>query len=143
MFLGEFKHSIDQKGRVAIPAKFRAKLSRGAVVTRGLDNCLFLYPKEEWEELAHKLAQLPISQKDARAFARLMLSGAMEVEIDKQGRVTLPQYLREYAKIKDEAILAGLYSRIEIWDKEEWEKYKKESESQNVDIAERLGELGI
>lgn len=143
MFLGEFKHSIDQKGRVAIPAKFRSKLSSGAVVTRGLDNCLFLYPKEEWEELANKLAKLPISQKDARAFARLMLSGAMEVEIDKQGRITLPQYLREYARLKNEAVIAGLYSRIEIWDKDEWEKYKKESEAQNVDIAERLGELGI
>lgn len=143
MFIGEFKHSVDQKGRVAIPAKFRLHLIKGAVVTRGLDNCLFLYPKEEWEELANKLAKLPISQKDARAFARLMLSGAMEVEIDKQGRITLPQYLREYAKIKNEAVITGLYTRIEIWDKDEWEKYKKESEENSVDISEHLGELGI
>lgn len=143
MFIGEFKHSADQKGRIAIPAKFRLHLIKGAVVTRGLDNCLFLYPKEEWEELANKLAKLPISQKDARAFTRLMLSGAMEVEIDKQGRITLPQYLREYAKIKNEVIVTGLYSRIEIWDKEEWEKYKKQAEEKSVDISEHLGELGI
>lgn len=143
MFIGEYQHSVDSKGRIAIPAKFRASLKKGAVVTRGLDNCLFLYPKKDWEELATKLSSLPISQKDARAFARLMLAGAMDVEPDRQGRINLPGYLREYANIKNQAIIAGLYNRLEIWDKKNWEKYKSSAEKESNDIAEHLGNLGV
>ncbi len=143
MFLGEYSHTIDNKGRLAIPSKFRAKLAKGAVVTRGLDSCLFLYPKDEWKKLAGKLSQLPISQKDARAFARLMLAGAMDLEIDKQGRVTLPGYLREFAHLKNEVVVAGLYGRLEIWDLKLWKTYKKTAEKESTDIAEHLGELGI
>jgi len=143
MFIGEYQHTIDQKGRLAVPAKFRAKLAQGAVVTRGLDRCLFLYPKDEWDRLAKKLAELPISQKDSRAFVRLMLAGAMDLEIDKQGRVNLPNYLRDYAKIKNEVVVAGLYSRIEIWDKKSWNAYKSQAEKESANIAEHLGELGV
>ncbi len=143
MFIGEYKYSIDAKGRVAIPSKFRANLVSGCVVTRGIDNCLFIYPRQEWEKLAQKLASLPISQSNSRAFSRLMLAGAMDLEIDKQGRVVLPKYLREYAGLKTKAIIAGLYNRLEVWDSQKWDRYKKQTESSSADIAEQLGELGV
>ncbi len=143
MFIGEYQHSVDQKGRVAVPAKFRATLKKGAVVTKGLDNCLFLYPKKDWEELANKIASLPISQKDARDFGRFLLAGAMDVDIDKQGRINLPGYLKEYAKIKNNAVVAGLYNRLEIWNKKDWETYKGGAEKDSADIAEHLGNLGV
>lgn len=143
MFIGEYSHNLDDKGRVAIPAKFRALLKSGAVVTRGLDNCLFLYTKKEWEKLAEKLASLPISQANSRAFARLMLAGAMEVEMDKQGRAILPEYLRSFAGLQKSVIIAGLYSRVEIWDAAKWQKYKGQTEAQSNEIAERMAELGV
>ena len=143
MFIGEYKHNIDDKARLAIPTKFRDELKKGAVVTRGLDNCLFLYTKEEWKKLAGKLSALPFSQANSRAFARLMLAGAMDVKIDKQGRIILPDYLREFSKIKKKVVVAGLYSRLEIWDEEIWNKYKTETEKQSSKIAEKLGELGV
>jgi len=143
MFIGEYQYTIDQKGRLQIPAKFRMELKKGAVVTRGLDNCLFLYAIDEWEKLAQKLSKLPISQKNTRAFSRLMLAGAMDVEMDKQGRVVLPDYLRKFAGLKKKVIVAGLYSRLEIWDVQKWEMYKKGTEKESEDIAEKLGELGV
>lgn len=143
MFIGEYQHQIDEKGRLAIPAKFRKDLSRGAVVTRGIDRCLFLYTKQEWLQLAEKLAKLPISQANTRAFARLMLAGAMDVELDSQGRVVLPEYLRTYASLSRPAVLAGLYNRIEIWEQASWEKYKANTERSSADIAEALGALGV
>lgn len=143
MFIGEYNHTIDDKGRLAIPIKFRGDLARGAVVTRGLDASLFLFPKEEWDKLAGKLASLPLGQSNSRAFARLMLAGAMDVEVDKQGRVILPEYLRQYAGIIKQVVIAGLYNRLEIWDSEKWESYKAKTESEVGDIAEKLGELGV
>lgn len=143
VFIGEYKHTIDDKGRIAIPVKCRSDLARGAVVTRGLDASLFLFPKEEWDKLAEKLASLPLGQSNSRAFARLMLAGAMDVELDKQGRIVLPEYLREYAGIKKNVVLAGLYNRLELWDNETWEAYKTKTESEVGDIAEKLGELGV
>ncbi len=145
MFIGEYQHSIDEKGRLAIPVKFRNDLAKGAVVTRGLDNCLFLYTKEEWDKLAEKLASLPIAQSNARAFARLMLSGAMDVKIDKQGRIILPDYLRKFAGATKKVVIAGLYNRLEIWDSKTWEKYKANTEKESGKIAEELGnlEMGI
>ncbi|MDD5342100.1 MAG: division/cell wall cluster transcriptional repressor MraZ [Patescibacteria group bacterium] len=143
MFIGEYHHNLDEKGRVAVPVKFRTDLSKGAVVTRGLDNCLFLYTKEEWTKLADRLAKLPISQANTRAFARLMLAGAMDADVDKQGRVILPDYLRKYASIKKKVVIAGLYNRLEIWDALVWEKYKLGTEKNSGDIAEALGELGV
>jgi len=143
MFIGEYSHNLDDKGRVAIPAKFRSMLKGGAVVTRGLDNCLFLYTKKEWRELAGKLAKLPISKANTRAFARLMLAGAMDVDFDNQGRIMLPEYLRKFAVLKKNLIIAGLYDRLEIWDEAAWNKYKKGTEKKSTDIAEALGELGV
>ncbi len=143
MFIGEYNHAVDEKGRLAIPTKFRKELKGGAVVTRGLDNCLFVYSMAEWKKLAEKLSALPFSQANARAFARLMLAGAMDVEIDKQGRVVLPEYLRRYAGIAKDAVVAGLYGRIEIWDKKSWDAYKAKTEKDSNDIAERMGELGV
>ncbi len=140
MFLGEYNHSMDEKGRLAIPVKFRNELANGAVVTRGLDECLFLYTKSEWEVIAQKISKLPVSQKNTRAYSRLMLAGAMEVELDKQGRIILPEYLRKYSGLNKKSVIAGLYNRIEIWDEEKWEEYKKETEKQSDEIAERLGE---
>lgn len=143
MFIGEYKHSIDNKGRLSIPSKFREELKEGLVITRGLDNCLFLYPKSEWEELALKLSQLPISQANTRAFSRLMLAGAWDAEVDKQGRVVVPDYLRKYGNLNKKAVIAGLFNRLEIWDSEEWDKYKEGTEKSSGDIAEALGELGV
>ena len=143
MFIGEYSHNLDDKGRLAIPAKFRAALKKGAVVTRGLDSCLFLYTKAEWQKLAQKLAALPFSQANSRAFARLMLAGAMDVEVDKQGRVILPEYLRQFAGLKKSTVIAGLYSRLEIWDETKWATYKGQTEAESGSIAERMAELGV
>ena len=143
MFIGEYSHNLDAKGRLAIPAKFRNMLKKGAVVTRGIDNCLFLYSKIEWEKIAKKLSQLPISQAKARAFSRLMLAGAMDVDFDNQGRIMLPEYLRSFAGLNKKTIVAGLYDRLEIWDESAWNKYKAGTEKESTQIAEALGELGV
>ncbi len=143
MFIGEYNHSLDNKGRIAIPAKFRLALKRGAVVTKGLDNCLFLYSKEQFKEIAKKFAALPISQAKARAFSRHMLAGAMDVEFDNQGRITLPEYLRKFSSLRKKVVIAGLYDHLEIWDEGAWDKYKGESEKNSNAIAEALGDLGI
>jgi MraZ protein len=143
VFIGEYHHTLDDKGRLQIPVKFRTDLAKGAVVTRGLDNCLFVYTKKEWALLAEKLARLPIAQANSRAFSRLMLAGAMEVDLDKQGRVVLPEYLRQFAGLKTKAVIAGLYNRLELWDKDAWEKYRSGTERQSGDIAEALAALGV
>lgn len=143
MFIGEYRHNLDEKGRLAIPVKFREKLRGGAVITKGLDNSLFLYPKKEWEKMAEKLSSMPISQSGARAFSRMMLAGAYDIEIDKQGRAVVPQTLRDFAGIKGNTVIAGLYKRIEIWDLKSWEKYKENTEKESNEIAENLSELGI
>jgi MraZ protein len=143
MFIGEYQHSIDHKGRLAVPVKFRKALKVGAVVTRGLDNCLFFYTKQEWKKLADKLAALPIAKANTRAFARLMLAGAMDVSLDRQGRIVLPDYLRKYASLKKKVVITGLYNRLEIWDQLIWNKYKAGTEKSSGDIAEALGEIGV
>ena len=143
MFIGEYNHNLDEKGRLAVPVKFRNDLKKGAVVTKGLDGCLFLYTMNEWKILAEKLSKLPISQSGTRAFARLMLAGAMDTQIDKQGRIVVPDYLRKYAGMKKKIIISGLYNRLEIWDENSWEKYKRKTEKESEDIAEKLGELGV
>lgn len=141
MLLGEYQHSIDDKGRIAIPAKFRKMLAGGVVVTKGIDACLYLYPLDEWGKLAEKLSRLPINQADSRAFSRMMLAGASHAEIDSQGRILVPDYLRTYAKIRTRAIIVGLYNRAEIWDEEAWRTYKTAIEGKTDEIASRLGEL--
>lgn len=143
MFIGEYQATIDDKGRVSIPVKFRGQLKSKVVVTRGLDNSLFLYTTEEWKKLAEKLASLPISTANTRAFSRLMLAGAMDCEIDKQGRIILPAYLKTFAKIAKKVVLAGLYNRIEIWSEDLWQAYKKQTEKESNAIAEQLGNLGV
>ena len=143
MFIGEYQHNLDSKGRMAIPVKFRDKLMPGAIITRGLDHCLFVFTLKEWEGLAQKLISLPLAQANSRAFVRLMLAGAMDVEIDKQGRILIPDYLRKYAGLKKQVVAAGLYNRIEIWDSEKWQEYKTKTEGSSDEIAEKLGELGI
>jgi len=143
MFIGEYSHNLDDKGRLAVPKKFRSALSKGAVVTRGLDNCLFLYTKAEWAKLAKKLANLPFAQANTRAFARLMLAGAMDVKLDKQGRIILPEYLRTFAHLKKSTIVAGLYNRLEIWDEKIWGAYTAKNEKEAIKIAEQMSELGV
>ena len=143
MLLGEYRHNLDTKGRMAIPAKFRDPLIAGAIVTRGLDGCLFLFSKKEWDVLAEKLIRLPLAQANSRAFVRLMLAGASDVEVDGQGRILIPDYLRMYAGLKKEVVVTGLYNRIEIWNVDEWERYKTKTESASEEIAEKLDELGI
>ena len=143
MLLGEYQHNLDNKGRVAIPAKFKEKLAAGAIITRGIDNCLFVFASKEWEVLAQKLVALPIDQANSRAFVRLMLAGAMDVALDNQGRILVPDYLRQYADLKKQVVIAGLYNRVEIWDAQKWQEYKKKTEGASEEIAEKLGELGI
>jgi MraZ protein len=143
MLLGEYQHNLDIKGRMAIPAKFRDKLTAGAIITRGIDNCLFVFTSGEWEKLANKLIALPLAQANSRAFVRLMLAGATDVELDTQGRILIPDYLRKYAGLNKEVVVAGLYNRIEIWDQASWNAYKVKTESSSEEIAEQLGELGI
>ena len=143
MFIGEYTYSIDEKRRLAIPSKFRTKLGKKAVVTRGLDDCLVLYPMEEWKKLAQKLQDLPASRGQARGFVRIMLSGAVDVSFDKLGRILLPDYLKKYASLKKNASIIGLGNRIEIWDEKKWKEYKEKTETKVVDIAEGLEELGI
>jgi len=143
MFTGEYKYLIDEKKRLATPVKFRQLLGKKAVITRGLDKCLFLYPAREWEKLAKKISQLPLAQSDARSFARLMLGGAMEVNFDSLGRILIPDYLKNYAGLKKKVILIGLYDRVEIWDETGFQTNKKKTEMAAGDIAERLKDLGV
>lgn len=141
MFIGEFTYTIDNKKRLAIPVKFREDLGKKIIITRGLDNCLFVYPEKEWEVLADKLGKLPLGQQDARGFVRVMLAGAMDVEIDNLGRILIPDYLKEYARLKKGIVIAGLYNRLEIWDENEWKKYKEKAEENVEEMAEKLGEI--
>jgi len=140
-FIGEYSLTVDEKGRLSIPVKYRSSLSRGAVVTRGLDSSLFLYTEKEWKVLAEKLAGMPISKANTRAFSRLMLAGAMDVEMDKQGRIILPDYLRAFSGIRKHVVIAGLYNRLEIWDETKWMNYKKQTEKGSANIAEELDQL--
>ncbi|MBU6500744.1 MAG: division/cell wall cluster transcriptional repressor MraZ [Patescibacteria group bacterium] len=143
MLLGEYQHNLDSKGRLAIPAKFKDKLAGGAIITRGIDNCLFVFATKEWDILAQKLVALPLAQANSRAFVRLMLAGAMDVILDNQGRILIPDYLRTYADLKKQVVVAGLYNRVEVWDSSRWAEYKKKTEGASEEIAEKLGELGI
>jgi MraZ protein len=143
MFIGEYAHLIDEKGRLAIPSKMRRDIGSGAVITRGIDNCLWLFPKKEWQTLAEKLASLPLSDANSRAFSRLMLAGAMEVEFDTQGRALVPSYLRSYAGLAKNAVVAGLFNRLEIWDQKKWEEYKTKTEKATDQIAKHMADLGV
>ncbi|MBZ9572147.1 division/cell wall cluster transcriptional repressor MraZ [Patescibacteria group bacterium] len=143
MFIGEYRYTIDTKKRLAIPAKFRKELRKKVIITRGLDNCLVIYPLKEWGIMSEKLSKLPASQLEARGFARIMLAGAVDVELDKLGRILIPDYLKKYALLKKNVVLLGLSNRIEIWDEKKWQKYKEKTEKEIGDMASRLQQLGI
>ncbi|WP_077325996.1 division/cell wall cluster transcriptional repressor MraZ [Virgibacillus siamensis] len=143
MFMGEFQHNIDTKGRIIVPAKFREGLGDNFVVTRGLDKCLFAYPMDEWKALEEKLKKLPLTKKDARAFTRFFFSGAVECEVDKQGRINIPQPLRSYAALNKECVVIGVSNRIEFWANENWEDYFSDSEESFSEIAENLMDFDI
>jgi len=136
--MGEYQHNIDAKGRIIVPAKYREHVEDVFVITRGLDQCLFGYPMEEWRRLEEKVRSLPVTKKDARAFARFFFSGAVECEIDKQGRINLPKNLLDYAKIEKECMILGVSSRIEIWGQSVWDDYLAQSEDSFAEIAENL-----
>lgn len=136
--MGEYQHTVDPKGRLIVPSKFREHLGASFVLTRGMDNCLFGYPLDEWKQLEEKLKTLPVTKKDARAFTRFFFSGATEVEVDKQGRVNIPVHLREYAKVEKECVVIGVSNRIEVWAKLLWEDYYEASEESFNEIAENM-----
>ena len=140
MFLGEYTHTIDEKGRLTLPAKYRTDLASGVVVTRGLDKCLVVFPMEEWRKLSDKVDALPLTDMQAREFRRLLFSGAVDAELDKQGRVLLPQYLREYAGLNGNVIVTGLNTHMEIWAPEAWNTIRANLDSAaNVEQWARLG----
>ncbi len=141
--MGEYQHNIDTKGRMIVPAKFREGLGESFVLTRGLDQCLFAYPMEEWTLLEEKLKTLPLTKKDARTFTRFFFSGAVECEVDKQGRINIPQTLRTYSAIEKECIVIGVSNRVEVWSKDKWDDYVSESESSFEELAENLMDFDI
>ncbi len=143
MFLGEYQHSLDIKGRIIIPARFREQLGESFVATRGLDNCIFVYPFDEWRSIEEKMRSLPFTRADVRAFMRIFLSGASELDLDKQGRTVLPANLRDYANINKDIIIIGVGTRVEIWSAENWQTYTMNSASSYEQIAESLVDLGI
>ncbi|TDM48575.1 transcriptional regulator MraZ [Macrococcoides goetzii] len=138
MFMGEYQHQLDTKGRMIVPAKFRDELTEHFVITRGLDKCLFGYPLDEWKRIEEKLKTLPITKRDARKFMRLFFSGAVEVELDKQGRINIPKNLMEYAGLSKECTVIGVSTRIEIWDRNSWDNFYEDTEEHYAEIAEEL-----
>ncbi|GMA07055.1 transcriptional regulator MraZ [Tetragenococcus halophilus subsp. flandriensis] len=143
MLMGEFEHSIDSKGRLIVPSKLREQLGEKFVVTRGLDGCLFGYPQTEWEKLEEKLDQMPLAKKDARSFVRFFYSAATECEIDKQGRINIPNTLRKHASLEKNCVIIGVSTRIEIWDKKRWDDFSEETEENFDDIAETMIDFGL
>lgn len=143
MLLGEFKHNIDSKNRLTIPAKLRMELGEKPVLTRGLDSCLFIYPNRDWQLFMEKLNKLPLGQAKARNFKRFILSGASEIEIDEMGRVLIPEPLKKYSGFKKEVVIIGVSDRIELWDGDNWNKYIATAEKESGDLAEGLSEFGI
>jgi len=138
MLIGEYRHSLDEKNRLIIPSKFRDSLNESCIVTKGLENSLFIYSISEWEKITSKLNTLPFTKKDARNFTRFFLSGACLLEFDKQGRAVIPNNLKEHANLIKECVIIGVGSRIEIWSKENWDKFESENNDAMADIAEHL-----
>ena len=142
MFIGEYQHSLDSKNRIIVPSKIREGLGDRFIISKGLDGCLYAYPIDEWKKFEEKLRNLPLTNKDARAFVRFFVAGATEVETDKQGRGLIQTNLREYASIEKEIVTIGALNKIEIWSKEKWESYN-ESDIDFDSIADKMGDLGI
>lgn len=143
MLIGQYSHTIDDKKRLSVPTKWKKVFGKNLVVTRGLDTCLFLYTKKEWEKIAEKLANTSLGSKDSRDLNRFFLSGAIEIEIDTAGRILLPEYLKDFANLKDKIIFAGLYSRVEIWNEKSWENKQKEVSGKADEVASKLQEIGM
>lgn len=142
MFMGEYNHTVDAKGRLIIPAKFREALGDEFVVTKGLDGCLFVYSNEEWKNIEEKFRNTPLTTKDARKFSRFFFAGAATCELDKQGRILIPSVLREFAGLQKDVVLAGVFNKIEIWDKERWMENQYDDDEMD-DIAEHMAEMGL
>ena len=143
MFLGEFEHSLDDKGRLAIPARFRPELGNGVVVTRGIDRCLFVWPPPEWQIISDRLGQMSLMLPDARRLHRLIFAGASQAMPDRLGRILVPSYLRTYADLKDSVVVAGVFNRLEIWDREAWSNEQTLAERDSSQLAEHLFSLGV
>ena len=143
MFYGEYQHTLDAKGRLIVPSKFRDGLGEKFIVTKGLDNCLFVYSLDEWSNLETKLKLLPFTDKDVRAFSRFFFAGAAESEIDKQGRINIPQNLRDYAGLEKDVCVIGVSTRVELWDRAKWESYAGDDNVSAEQIAEKMSMLGI
>ncbi len=143
MFMGEYQHTIDAKGRLIVPSKFREDLGEHFIVTKGLDNCLFAYPQSEWKVFEEKLKQLPLTSTDARKFVRFFFAGAVECDLDNQGRIILPPNLREYAVLKKDIVSIGVNNRVEIWNKENWKEYNDEENFISNDLAFKMENIGI
>lgn len=143
MLIGEHKHVLDSKKRVSLPAKFRKEIGNEVVITRGLDSCLFIYTISEWERVASKLSQMSMGAADSRSFNRFMLAGATLTEIDSIGRILVPEFLKDFAGLREKVMIIGVHSRLEIWDEEKWKSYNAEIEKQADKLAEKLGEIGV
>jgi len=143
MLIGQYKHTIDIKKRLALPVKFRGELGMKIIITKGVENCLVIYTEKEWETMSQKLGNLPVSQQEARGFARHLLASAMEVDLDKLGRILLPDYLKTYAALQKNVVICGLSNRLEVWDEQKWEAYTKNAEKGVEEIVSKLGPLGI
>lgn len=142
MLIGEYRHTIDPKKRLSLPAKFRQEIGKKVVITRGLENCLFVYTIKAWKEKVEKLLQLPMGQADSRGFSRFMLAGAVETEVDSLGRVLVPDFLRDFGNLKGTVAVIGVGERIELWDEGAWDAYKGTIEKQADTLAEKLGSVG-
>lgn len=143
MFIGEYNHTVDAKGRVSMPSKFRDDLGESFYITRGMEGCLFIYDQEEWKVMDEKLRTLKFTAKNARAFSRLFYAGAMEVNLDKQGRILIPPHLREFAALEKDVIIIGVSSRIEVWSKAKWEEYLEADSMNYDDLAEKLDDYDL
>ncbi len=142
MLIGEYIHAVDDKSRIALPSKFRKEIGKKVIITRGLDNCLFLYSQTEWKKLSQQVGERGLSQSDKRGLNRFLFAGAQEVEVDQNGRILLPEFLRTFAGIKRNAVFAGVYDRVEIWNEQRWKQYKRKIEQQADVLAEQLGQAG-
>lgn len=142
MLIGEYRHSIDDKNRVSLPSKFRKTLGSKVIITNGLDSCLFVFASSEWERFSGEIAKMSLVEADKRKFTRFMLGGAVEVEVDSSGRILLPDFLKDFARLKSKVVLAGVHSRVEIWNEKAWDDYKANVEKDIDVLAEKLGEVG-
>jgi len=143
MLIGEYIHILDDKKRISLPSKFRSELGKKIVLTRGLDNCVFVFSLSNWKKISEKLSELSIGQSDSRGFSRFTFSGAVEIDVDSAGRILIPDFLKDFAELKNKVVLAGVLNRVEIWNEKSWSEYKSRIEKEADTLAEKLGEIGM